>query len=180
MASKKAPATTETPILAKGERLHGDALLAYVDANRGVAEKDLIKGAGYWRETVKKDSDETYVQINVNPFYKALAAAKQLIELPPTPVSSGSGTQDRRRFRVRTNPKTGNAVITGGYMAEIGVQPGEYIRIEVTEAQEVVLIRDDDQTGRLPQDPGQTELPLSSDKGEEFDAGWDEDEAEAA
>lgn len=180
MASKKeTPAAIEAPVLARGERLVGDALLAYVDEHKGIAERDLVRGAGYWREQVKKDTGEVYVQLNANPFYKALAAAKQLIELPVPAPGGGGGGGDRRRFRVRTNPKTGNAVVTGGYLAEAGITPGQYVRIEVTEANEIVLVLDEDQTATRPQAceaPGQLHIEDAMPEPEEEE----EEEYEAA
>lgn len=161
--TSEAPASIdEAPKLAKGTRLVGEALLDYVqdENNRGIAESDLIRGAGYWQEQINKKTGEVYVQINSNPFYKALASAKNLVVIPSV-KSTGLTSGARRRFRVRANPNTGNVTITGSYLAEIGIKPGEYLKIEtLADAGELVLLKDEDQTGPVKEVPGQAELPL--------------------
>lgn len=179
----EAPASIdEAPKLAKGTRLVGNELLDYVqdEKNRGIPESDLIQGAGYWQEQIKKATGEVYVQINSNPFYKALAAAKNLVVIPPT-TSSGLSSGARRRFRVRANPNTGNVTITGSYLAEIGVKPGEYLKIEtITESGELVLLKDEDQTGPVKEVPGQAELPLDSEPACSMPDEYGDGEAQAA
>lgn len=178
--TSEAPATN--PVLLKGTRLVGNELLAYVndENNRGIAEHDLIQGAGYWQEQVNKKTGEVYVQINSNPFYKALATASNHVVIPSA-KPSGMASGARRRFRVRANPNTGNVTITGSYLAEIGIKPGEYLKIEtLSEAGELVLLKDEDQTGPIKEVPGQGQLPLDHEPTDAVLDEHDDGEAQAA
>ena len=120
------------------EKLHGQELLAYVEENQGKPEKELAIGAGYF--TNLPDGN---VQVNTKPFYQELAMAKGLIA-PSTVGKSGPGGRRGKglSFCLKTNPNSGNAVVTHGYLAPIGVQPGERVIVEIIEeAGEVVLKR---------------------------------------
>ena len=56
-------------------RLTGQELLEYAQANEGLPLDDLVKGAGYYREIIG-EGDEVKVQLNRQPFWKALAVAQ--------------------------------------------------------------------------------------------------------
>jgi hypothetical protein len=124
------------------DKLRGEALLAYVSENPGLPEKDLVIGAGYTSE-VLDSSGETRVQIHTKPFYQELAVAKGLIE----PSSVGRIKADGRpgrglSYKLKSNPNSGNVVLTGGYTEQIGLMPGEKVEVEViAETGEIVLKR---------------------------------------
>ena len=124
-------------------RLRGQELLDYVRENSGTPEKELATGAGYYTTTA-----EGNLQVNTKPFYQELAIAQGIM----TPDSIGRGPEGNRRgkglsYLLKTNPKSGNAVLTGGYLTQIGVKPGERIGVEViAESQEVVLKRASDES----------------------------------
>jgi hypothetical protein len=118
------------------EKLHGQELLDYVQANQGKPEKELATGAGYFTNL-----PDGGIQVNTKPFYQELAMAQGLID----PSTVGKASIGGRRgkglsFCLKTNPKSGNAVVTHGYLAPIGVEPGERVVVEIIEeAGEVVL-----------------------------------------
>lgn len=118
------------------EKLYGSDLVAYCKANAGLPEKELAVGAGYF--TTLPDGG---VQVNTKPFYQELTMASGLV----APKSVGKSDSGGRRgkglsYNLKTNINSGNAVVTGGYLEQIGVKPGERVIVEViAEAGELVL-----------------------------------------
>lgn len=118
------------------QRLRGNDLVAYVRANPGLPEKELAAGAGYYT-----DLEDGKRQVNTKPFYQELSLASGVVA-PSTigrkTIRHGSGRG--LSYNLKTNEKSGNAVLTGGYLRQIGVQPGERVSVEVIEeAGEIVL-----------------------------------------
>jgi hypothetical protein len=124
------------------EKLRGEALLAYVSENPGLPEKDLVIGAGYTSEVVDAEGGSR-VQIHTKPFYQELAVAKGLIEPSSVGRIKANGRPGKGlSYKLKSNPNSGNVVITGGYTEQIGLLPGEKVSVEViAEAGEVVLKR---------------------------------------
>jgi hypothetical protein len=123
-------------------RLTGPELLAYAQDNEGQPIDDLIKGAGYYREVTGEDGD-VKIQINRQPFWQALAIAQGIVKVSAARTVSSGGKTRARKYRVKSNDKSGNIVITGGYLEEIGGRPGEYFRLEIVEdTGELVVIRE--------------------------------------
>lgn len=125
-------------------RLTGQELLEYAQANEGLPLDDLVKGAGYYREIIG-EGDEVKVQLNRQPFWKALAVAQGIISVPVSKQESRGGGKGRERgYRVKSNAKSGNIVITGSYLEEIGGQPGDYFKLEVVaDTGELVVVREE-------------------------------------
>jgi hypothetical protein len=124
-------------------RLTGQELLTFAQANEGLPIDELIKGAGYCREIVGDEGD-VKIQINRQPFWQALAIAQGIVTVPSIKASPKTGKTRSKGYRVKSNDKSGNIVITGGYLNEIGGKPGEYFRLEVVEeTNELVVIRED-------------------------------------
>jgi hypothetical protein len=122
------------------QKLRGEDLLAYVRDNKGLPEKDLAVGAGYFT-----NNPDGSIQINTKPFYQELSIANGLV-LPSTvgkTTSNGSTPGKRGKslaYCLTSNYRTGSVVITGGYLTQIGVKPGQQISVEVVpEAGELVL-----------------------------------------
>lgn len=124
------------------EKLYGEALLAYVSENPGLPEKDLVVGAGYTSEVLDPEG-LARLQIHTKPFYQELAIAKGLIEPSSVGRSKASGRPGKGlSYKLKSNPNSGNVVITGGYTEQIGLMPGEKVSVEViAEAGEVVIKR---------------------------------------
>lgn len=124
-------------------KLLGQELLDYCAQHEGEPEKELAIGAGYFTEL-----PDGGIQVNTKPFYQELAMAKGLIA-PATVGKSGVSGGRRGKglsFCLKTNPKSGNAVVTSGYLAPIGVKPGERVSVEIVEESgEVVLKRAPDE-----------------------------------
>lgn len=122
-------------------KLYGQDLIEYVKANPGLPEKDLAVGAGYFSEVTNEDG-ETRIQIHTKPFYQELSMATGLVA-PKSVGKSGAGGGRRGKglsYNLKTNPNSGNAVVTSGYLRQIGVEPGDRVSVEVIEeAGEVVL-----------------------------------------
>lgn len=136
-------------------KLYGPELLAYVSENQGLAEKELVVGAGYFTEL-----PDGAQQVNTKPFYQELAMASGLV----APKSVGKASAGGRRgkglsYNLKTNINSGNAVLTGGYLEQIGVKPGERVAVEViAEAGELVLKRAEGQ-GEACEAPTGVALP---------------------
>lgn len=136
-------------------KLRGEELVEYVRSNSGLPEKDLAVGAGYFSE-VTDESGETRVQVNVKPFYQALSLASGLVA--PSTVGKkeasarrGGGGGRALTYNIKTNGKSGNAVVTGGYLRQIGIEPGQRLSVEIVEeAGEIVLKLADDQDFCVP------------------------------
>lgn len=135
------------------EKLYGADLVAYCKANAGLPEKELAVGAGYF--TTLPDGG---VQVNTKPFYQELTMASGLV----APKSVGkTGLTGRRgkglSYNLKTNINSGNAVVTGGYLEQIGVKPGERVIVEVIEeAGELVLKK-----AEVADDLGEDEVPAA-------------------
>jgi hypothetical protein len=76
-----------------------------------------------------------------------------------TPQTLGRTTPIGRRgkslaYNLKTNETSGNAVVTTGYLKQIGVEPGDRVSVEViAEAGELVLKRaseEDDEETAIP------------------------------
>lgn len=122
-------------------KLTGSQLVEYVRENSGLPEKELAVGAGYF--TTLADGSQ---QVNTKPFYQALTLASGLVE-PSTlgKNSSRLGGGRRLSYNVKTNDNSGNAVITAGYIRQIGGEPGDRLTIEVSrEAGEIILKLDNE------------------------------------
>lgn len=126
------------------QKLRGEQLVEYVRANSGLHEKDLAKGAGYFCEVTDEETGETRVQVNVKPFYQALSLASGLVA--PSSVGRKEGGQRAPgggralSYNIKTNVNSGNAVVTGGYLRQIGIEPGQRLSVEIIEeAGEIVL-----------------------------------------
>ena len=124
------------------DKLRGEALLAYVSENPGLPEKDLVVGAGYTSEVLDAEG-QARLQVHTKPFYQELAMAKGLI----TPGSVGRIKANGRpgkglSYLLKSNPNSGNIVLTCGYTEQIGLAPGEKVSVEViAETGEIVLKR---------------------------------------
>lgn len=139
------------------EKLYGQALLEYVAANQGLAEKDLVVGAGY-----VTDLADGGIQVNTKPFYQELAMASGLV----APKSVGKTAPGNRRgkglaYNLKTNPNSGNAVLTGGYLSQIGVNPGERVSVEVIEEAGELVLKKLEVEEEAVQAPVATPAPLS-------------------
>lgn len=137
-------------------KLRGEELVEYVRANSGLPEKELAIGAGYFSE-VTDESGETRVQVNVKPFYQALSLASGLVA--PSTVGKkgiggrrgGGGGGRALTYNIKTNGKSGNAVVTGGYLRQLGIEPGQRLSVEIIEeAGEIVLKLADNQDFCVP------------------------------
>ena len=120
-------------------RLKGQELLDYVQANRDKPEKELATGAGYFTQT---GADPEKVQVNTKPFYQELAIAQGI--MAPEAIGRNGGQRRGKglSYLLKTNPNSGNAVLTGGYLSQIDVEPGERIAVEViAETKELVIKR---------------------------------------
>jgi hypothetical protein len=87
------------------------------------------------------------IQYNTKPFYQELTIAQGLI----APKNMGRSATGRRgkslAYRLKTNINSGNTVVTGGYLSQIGVVPGDYVDVEVIEeAGELVLKKSETST----------------------------------
>lgn len=122
------------------EKLVGDALLAYVAQNSDLTEKELAIGAGYTSEVIEPDGSSR-IQIHTKPFYRELSIAQGIIK----PSSAGRSNSNGRpgkglSYLLKSNAKSNNIVVTGGYMEQIGLKPGDKVTVEIiAEAGEVVL-----------------------------------------
>ena len=120
------------------KKLTGADLIEYVKQNEGLPTKELAEGAGYF--TVLPDGS---IQVNSKPFLESLGSATGLL----TPQTLGRTTPIGRRgkslaYNLKTNETSGNAVVTTGYLKQIGVEPGDRVTVEVVEeAGELVLKR---------------------------------------
>lgn len=126
-------------------KLRGQDLLDYVKANQGVPEKELAAGAGYYT-----DLPDGGQQVNTKPFYQELSLAMGVVA--PTTLGkktrSGGGSGRGLAYNLKTNERSGNAVVTGGYLRQIGVHPGQRVSVEIVEeAAELVL--------KLAEDPSE-------------------------
>lgn len=126
-------------------KLRGQELLEYVKANQGVPEKELATGAGYYT-----DLPDGGTQVNTKPFYQELSLAMGVVapttlgKKPRPRGGSGRGLA----YNIKTNERSGNAVVTGGYLRQIGVMPGQRLSIEIVEeAGELVLKLADEEVG---------------------------------
>lgn len=130
------------------QKLHGADLLAYVAANPNLPEKELAAGAGYATE-VENEDGTTRLQIHTKPFYQELAIAQGIIK--PATIGRSSVAGSRRgkglSYKLKSNPNSGNVVLTGGYTEQIGLTPGEHVTVEVIEeAGEIVIKRVEETT----------------------------------
>jgi hypothetical protein len=123
-------------------KLQGQELLDYVAANSGLDEKELVTGAGFFTEITDKDG-QPRSQVHIKAFYQELALAKGLID----PSTAGRTEKNGRpgkslSYCLRSNPNTGNVVLTRGYIEQIGVTGGDRVTVEVIqETGEIVLKR---------------------------------------
>lgn len=124
------------------EKLRGQALLDYCEANAGLPEKELVIGAGFCSEVTDEEGN-TRLQVHTKPFYQELAISRGIID----PVSVGRKNKSGKpgkglTYLLKANPKSGNIVLTGGYTEQIGVKPGEKVSVEIVEeAGELVIKR---------------------------------------
>lgn len=125
-------------------RLTGDELLQFVELHKADMDaNDLAIGTGYFTN-VKTDDGGERQQVNRSKFQAALLAAKG-VELFDRPAAVGRTLS----YRIHSHPKTGNVVIGGAYLRAIGIEPGQYIRVEPVEgAEELVIVLHEDQTPR--------------------------------
>jgi len=115
-------------------KLKGQELVDYCEANQGLPEKELVVGAGYYTEL-----EDGKIQINTKPFYQAVMLAKGIIA-PQTVGRSGGKRGKGLSYLLKTNHRTGNAVVTGGYLSQIGVEKGGRVSVEVIqESGELIL-----------------------------------------
>jgi hypothetical protein len=131
-------------------RLTGDELLQFVEANTDHMDaNELAIGAGYFSMVKTTDADgepSERQQVNRSAFQNALLAAKGLSLFAPKATRS---IGRKLSYRIATHPRTGNVVISGAYLRQIGIEPGQYIRVEpVDESKELVVLLHEDQTPR--------------------------------
>lgn len=120
-------------------RLEGTDLLAYLEAaEEGLTTAQLAQGAGYYKTFTSEDGSFK-IQINEKPFLFATARAQGL--LPALAANKPKNvTGKARAYRLKSAEKGGAVVVSGGYLEEIGIQPGQYVHVEaVKEAGELVL-----------------------------------------
>lgn len=131
-------------------KLRGQELLDYVAENPGVVEKDLVIGAGYVSWVTDRETNEARPQVHTKQFYQELAMAKGVI-LPATVGRSAKAGRVGKglSYLLKSNPKSGNVVITGGYTEQIGLTPGEKVTVEVIEEAGEIVIKKAEQPAEV-------------------------------
>lgn len=114
-------ATSAKP--ARPEKLSGDALMKYAQdtKGKGLSADELAFGAGYVR--LSKETGE--LQASPDAYSRALAIAFGFV---PTPERKEPSPRTLS-YRVKSNPTTGNVVVTGAYLRELGIDPGAYFAV---------------------------------------------------
>jgi len=88
----------------------------------------IAETAGYF--TQKKDWSRT---VNVKEFYRQLMVASGIITAESAGISTSTSTGRALTYRAKSNPAQGSVVISKNYLEKIGVKPGEYVTISVSQ-----------------------------------------------
>lgn len=130
---KKKPAKTRE----LGNRLTGDALLAYTDTNApaGKTAEELALGAGYFTKLTDTETGETSTKIHAAEYYKAVAEASRGITIAP---SKRTYAPRRNRAQVITVGGTGNCVVGVRYTGVAGFGPGSKVSVTVEDGRIVL------------------------------------------
>lgn len=101
------------------EPLTGAALIAKVKELPGASKSELVRACGY--VSTKSDGRE---RLNFTAYYEALAVAHGA----PAPAQEGSG---RKLSYATTVLTTGAMVIGKRYVEQLGLEPGDEVKIKV-------------------------------------------------
>lgn len=111
-------------------KLKGQDLLDLnaLEMAKGTQLKEIAEKAGYFVQ--KKDGSRT---VNEKEFYRQLMVASGIITAESAGISPSASTGRALTYRAKSNPAQGSVVISKGYLEKIGVKPGEYVTISVSE-----------------------------------------------
>jgi hypothetical protein len=103
-------------------KLKGQALLEYLDANKGYDRDKLIEGAGYTSKRGEK------VSLQRTQFFEALAAANGH-QLGPVPAKMVGGLKGKdATYRLKVGPG-GLVPVSRAYTDQCGMTPGSYVTV---------------------------------------------------
>lgn len=126
----EAAESKSTKVRVAGERMTGQALLDYAQANQGMTAEELAYGAGYYTKETDTETGETKTRLHQKEFFRSLTEASTGLTLP---TAKRAYTGRRSRAPIITVGKTGNCVVGSRHSTVAGFAPESKVLVTAEE-----------------------------------------------